>query len=290
MQCRCLFKIWPAKRCSAKNKTAEEDSCSSMLSRIARAAPKAANLAPRAAPVRGAARCWSSSAAAPSTWARVSLATAGVAAFSAAGLSWANQQSQGAACSGTTETGGQADLAVRVAQLEMDLAGKTNAAFVFIKPHACNEKVAELLRGHFAKRGIRVTSEGTLDAATIDRELLIDTHYGAIASKAVKLSPKELNVPEKGKEGFQKLFGVSWEEALASGKVMNAKEACSAMGVDGNEMEKKWAKLDKSKDMIKFGGGFYCGKVGDLWVINGFYMSMRNTYTTPPAKVDRSEA
>jgi hypothetical protein len=25
---------------------------------------------------------------------------------------------------------------------QQDLAGKTNAAFVFIKPHACNEKVS----------------------------------------------------------------------------------------------------------------------------------------------------
>jgi hypothetical protein len=64
----------------------------------------------------------------------------------------------------------------------MDLAGKTNAAFVFIKPHACNEKVIffptsnlasakglfritksmheqvkTLVREHFKARGIRVT-------------------------------------------------------------------------------------------------------------------------------------
>jgi hypothetical protein len=32
-------------------------------------------------------------------------------------------------------------------------------------------------------------------------------------------------------------------------------------------------------------GGFYCGKVGDFFVINGFYMSMRSAYTTPPAKI-----
>jgi hypothetical protein len=129
------------------------------------------------------------------------------------------------------------------------------------------------------------TGEGMLDAETIDKELLIDTHYGAIASKAVKLSPKELNVPDKGKEGFQKMFGISWEDALKSGKVLNAKEACAKFGVDGNEMENMWGKLDKSKEMIKFGGGFYCGKVGDVFVINGFYMSMRSAYTTPPAKI-----
>ena len=32
-------------------------------------------------------------------------------------------------------------------------------------------------------------------------------------------------VPDKGKEGFQKMFGISWEDALKSGKVLNAKDA-----------------------------------------------------------------
>ena len=48
------------------------------------------------------------------------------------------------------------------------------------------------------------------------------------------------------------MFGISWEDALKSGKVLNAKEACAKFGVDGNEMENMWGKLDKSKEMIKF--------------------------------------
>jgi hypothetical protein len=28
---------------------------------------------------------------------------------------------------------------------------------------------------------------------------------------------QELNVPDKGKEGFEKLFGLSWDSALKSG-------------------------------------------------------------------------
>jgi hypothetical protein len=47
-------------------------------------------------------------------------------------------------------------------------------------------------RTHFV---LRIKGEGTLDAETIDKELLIDTHYGAIASKAVKLSPKVCSEP-----------------------------------------------------------------------------------------------
>jgi hypothetical protein len=31
----------------------------------------------------------------------------------------------------------------------------------------------------------QITGEGQIDAETIDKELLIDTHYGAIANRAV---------------------------------------------------------------------------------------------------------
>jgi hypothetical protein len=36
--------------------------------------------------------------------------------------------------------------------------------------------------------------------------MYIDNHYGAIASKAVKLKPAELNVPEKGQAAFKKVL------------------------------------------------------------------------------------
>lgn len=61
-------------------------------------------------------------------------ATAGAATW----MYWANETSTVAACLSNSE---QDSLAKRVSDLEVTLAGKTQAAFVFIKPHACNEKV-----------------------------------------------------------------------------------------------------------------------------------------------------
>jgi len=170
-------------------------------------------------------------------------------------------------------------LVERVRALEVALAGKTNSAFVFIKPHACKGtpgKVETVVEEAFAAAGIRITAQGDMSAETIDKNMHIDTHYGAIASKAVKLKPAELNVPDKGKAGFQKMFGLTWEEALAQGKVYNATDAADKLGVDGQGLEKKWRKLTKGKDLIKFGGGFYCGQLEEgTFVMNGFYMSMR---------------
>lgn len=162
------------------------------------------------------------------------------------------------------------------------------AAFVFIKPHACKGKegaVESVVESKFKESGIRITSKGVIDAKTIDEQLLIDNHYGAIASKAVKLKPSELNVPDKGKAGFEKMFGESWDAAIASGKVYNAKDAAQKLGLDSERLNQEWSKLSPGRNLIKFGGGFYCGKVKDIYVMNGFYMSMRAAYCNPGEKI-----
>jgi len=176
-------------------------------------------------------------------------------------------------------------LEARINALEVDAAVKTSSAFVFIKPHAVNDKVVELVKAKFAASGIKVTGEGHLGYKQIDEEKLIDTHYGAIANRAVKQKPSELIVQDKAKAAFQKAFGISWDDAVSQGLVYNATDACAKMGIDGMQLDKEWGKLKRGETLIKFGGGFYAGKVGDIFIMNGFYMSMRAAYTTAPAAI-----
>lgn len=179
-------------------------------------------------------------------------------------------------------------LKAQVDDLQVQLSGKTNSAFVFIKPHACKGtpgKVEELVEGSLSRAGIRITGKGEMLAETIDKNQHIDTHYGAIASKAVKLKPSELNVPEKGKADFEKMFGEKWDDAVKAGKVHNAMDGAAKLGVDGAGLGAKWGKLKRGVDLIKFGGGFYCGKVDGIYVMNGFYMQMRSAYTNPGEKI-----
>ena len=88
----------------------------------------------------------------------------------------------------------------RLASLEVAVAFKAHTAFVFVKPHAVNENVTALVKQHLAAQGISILSEGTIPAEEIDQHHLIDTHYGAIASKAVKQKPTELTVQPKAQE------------------------------------------------------------------------------------------
>jgi hypothetical protein len=41
------------------------------------------------------------------------------------------------------------------------------------------------------------------------------------------------------------------------------------MGIDGDGLDNMWAQLKRGRDLIKFGGGFYCGRIGENFVING---------------------
>jgi hypothetical protein len=158
-----------------------------------------------------------------------------------------------------------------------------NQAFVFIKPHANTKAVQELVSKTLKSKGIVVTTEGELTGEEIDKGMLIDQHYYAIASKATLLQPKDLPVPASKFEDF---FKLSWSDALAEGVVFNALDACVHLSVNAEELDALWASCPK----VKFGGGFYCGKVEvdgfePIFVFNAFFMSMRSKFVTPGTSI-----
>jgi len=140
-------------------------------------------------------------------------------------------------------------------------AVKTNAAFVFIKPHAVTEATKKLVKASLAAKGIKIISEGSLDSKTIDEKKLIDQHYYSIANKATLTLPKDLNPPAAKTKKFAEMFKITWEDALAKGYVYNAADACKKLKIDGVAMDNLFFKAKKGGNSIKFGGGFYCGKV-----------------------------
>jgi hypothetical protein len=151
-----------------------------------------------------------------------------------------------------------------------------NSAFVFLKPHAATEPAKALVKAGLEQKGFKVLAEGELTGSVIDSKQLIDNHYYSIASKATILEPKELNVPA---DKFAAQFGIGWQEALDKGVVFNALQACKHLGIDGEALDKKWGAAKKSGNLIKFGGGFYCAFIDNIYIFNGFFMEMRGKYT-----------
>ncbi|CAD7972246.1 unnamed protein product [Amoebophrya sp. A120] len=165
-----------------------------------------------------------------------------------------------------------------------------NEALVFLKPHAQTAGARKAVAAEMRARGLQILQEGMISGREIDQKQLIDTHYYAIASKATLLDPKQLNVP---KEMFQKKFGLPWDDALKRGIVLNAKQACERLNLTSEELNTIWAKAKKDGKLVKFGGGFYCGKLENvgvndsetLYVMNGFFMSMRQKFVEPGSSI-----
>jgi nucleoside diphosphate kinase len=156
----------------------------------------------------------------------------------------------------------------------------TNQAFVFIKPHANTTKVQEVVKSGLESKGIKILAEGEIKGSVIDSDKLIDQHYYAIASKATILKPDQLNIPE---DKFKEKFGEEWKDVLASGKALNAMDAGKKLGLDAAQLDAVWAKAKKADQLVKFGGGFYCGKIEmegqePLYSFNGFFMQMRSKF------------
>jgi len=94
------------------------------------------------------------------------------------------------------------------------------------------------------------------------------------------LTPDKLNIP---KDKFKAQFGLEWDDVLKDGKALNAKECCEKFEIDADELDKMWGGAKKAKNLVKFGGGFYCAKLekegkGVYYVFNGFFMTMRAGY------------
>jgi nucleoside diphosphate kinase len=165
--------------------------------------------------------------------------------------------------------------------------GPKNAAFVFLKPAAVTDKMKELTKSTLEAKGLKILKEGQIDAATIDKKQLVDKHYYAIASKATLLTPDKLNIP---KDKFKEQFGLEWDDVLKDGKALNATDCLKKFEIDADELDKMWGAAKKSKNLVKFGGGFYCAKLekegkGTYYVFNGFFMTMRSTYVKEGASI-----
>jgi len=161
-----------------------------------------------------------------------------------------------------------------------------NGAFVFVKPHAVTDKTNKTARDRLVEKGLKIMGEGDIKSEVIDSKKLIDQHYYAIASKATILTPDQVNVP---KDKFKAHFGKDWDTLLANGECSNALDACKFFGCDAAQLAKAWGDSQKAGKLVKLGGGFYCGEVNmngkSKYVLNAFFMSMRDKFTAPGGSI-----
>jgi len=77
---------------------------------------------------------------------------------------------------------------------------------------------------------------------------------------------------------------------MGDGKAVNATAALEKFGCDADELDKMWGAAKKAGNLVKLGGGFYCGKMekdgkGPFYVFNGFFMTMRAGFVKEGASI-----
>jgi hypothetical protein len=96
------------------------------------------------------------------------------------------------------------------------------------------------------------------------------------------LPAKDIPVPV---DKFQKAFNESWEKVLKENRACNALDACERFKCNAAALNDAWGKAN----VVKFGGGFYCGLVTvngmSLYVFNAFFMTMRSKFVEGGASI-----
>lgn len=161
-----------------------------------------------------------------------------------------------------------------------------NVAFVFVKPHACTPAALKMVPEFLHGRGIQIEQAGQVAAADMLEGGIIDAHYASIAEVGMATDLAALNVSAAAADRFAARYGVSFQDAVAAGRVHSAATALEALGVSPAELLTRCM----SAGYEKLGSGLYAAQLEmssghPMYVLNGFYARMREKFTTPGAVV-----
>ncbi|ORC85184.1 uncharacterized protein TM35_000371570 [Trypanosoma theileri] len=167
-----------------------------------------------------------------------------------------------------------------------DAEERRNRALVFVKPHANTPETRALVEERLMQvEGMQIVSHRHVMGKEIASRQVMDKHYGTIARYAVKVSPSSINVSVQNRAIFKEVFGISWKEALKCGRVWNAETALHVLGeISSDELYAMWGSCAKT---VKLTAGAYVAHFCNegVFVINGFYPYLRDTYSAEDARV-----
>jgi nucleoside diphosphate kinase len=162
-------------------------------------------------------------------------------------------------------------------------AGMNNTALIFIKPHAVGEESTAFMLDFLKNKGIAFHADGSLTAEEIDSRGIVDRHYFAIATAAVTKTPDRLELGDEARKKFSDTFGAEWSRMLSDGKILNCAQARERLDTTGRELNERW----KAGVQTKLAPGLYVGYLESegFYLVNGFYLGMRELFTTPGEKI-----
>jgi hypothetical protein len=177
---------------------------------------------------------------------------------------------------------------------------RLNTALLLIKPHASKVAMQYLVSSILDTHEIRVLSRGKITGKEAAAQQLCDRQFAKINKYAVTDAVALIVLDGEESQLFQSTFDVSWRKMVEKKRVLNAVDACNALGVDEIALYKLWARTPQEHCVKLRYGLQVCMIQADpvldseelqqklkkpVYVLNGFYPSMRSTYISPGATI-----
>lgn len=162
---------------------------------------------------------------------------------------------------------------------------RSNQALVFIKPHAFgNPAVQDYVAQTFKKHDINVARRLVITGADVASKNLIDQHYSVNARVGTTANPAEIFLGDEGREKFRILFNETWDDALQAGRIISGLTLQKRLATNGEGLNAVWSGYKAQK----LAGGVYVAWIAEqnIYVLNGFYTSIRELFTAPQARME----
>jgi hypothetical protein len=185
----------------------------------------------------------------------------------------------------------------RAIDLNLRIDQPPNTAWVYIHPRAntpsVRDLVHDLLLDHINPLydgGGRIVAEYDLNGQMLaEYHVVIDRQYGLISKYAMMNQGDIIGITTAMCEKeFQKGFGEDWSMVWREKRLYSGREAMEVLRCDARGLYEAW----KKAEVVRLGKDLYCGRihqcsVGGKWVyvLNGFFMAMRNEYLEPSSCV-----
>jgi hypothetical protein len=136
--------------------------------------------------------------------------------------------------------------------------------------------------------GGRIVAEYDLEGRMLAEYNVIDRHFGSIAKYAM-MSQGEIYLgiaTTMAEREFRRGFGEDWSVVCREKRIWSGREAMEVLRCDARGLYEAW----KVSEVVRLGKDLYCGRVQFMrgkwfYVLNGFYMAMRNEYLEPSSCV-----
>jgi hypothetical protein len=198
--------------------------------------------------------------------------------------------------------------------IEKSQARRLNHALLFIKPNAVHQSCHYVVTSTFDANHMKVVSSGYASGQELD--FILDKQFGRVRAFS-QCIPSDYVISPVYKSKFETSFGIEWQTAIDKNLIYNAKDACKSFKITHSELYNLWTNSDVIKiakglyviatedpnyqptiiDPISqevaspkrsslFPGktkkvepvDYYVEKVPLIYIVNGFYPSMRDSY------------